>query len=99
MRWNQLRAELGLRRLQFAQCSIVRPVRYAVFKGNPAFQGTTEIVCQQIPRPFTVLRNGRPFSNWTLTGTTLVIRTDVDRQHVFEATNTTTSDSARRSAK
>ncbi len=69
---------------------IAPTLRFTVLKGNPAFRGTTEIVCKQIPSPFTVLRNGQPFSDWSLNGTTLVIRTDLDRQHVFEVVHTAT---------
>ena len=61
-------------------------LRFTVLKGTPRFQGATEIVCKQLTGPATVRRNGQPFTDWTQTGSTLVIRTDVDREHVFEVT-------------
>jgi hypothetical protein len=59
-------------------------LRFTVLKGTPGFQGPTEIVCTQLTGPVTVRRNGQPFSDWSQTDGTLVIRTDVDREHVFE---------------
>jgi hypothetical protein len=70
----------------------VAPVlRFTVLKGTPGFRGPTEITCTQLAGPAAVRRDGAPFTACSQTGTTLVIRTDVDREHVFEVTAAETS--------
>jgi len=65
----------------------VAPVlRFVVLKGTPGFHGQTEIRCTQCPGHPTVLRDGQPFQDFEQTGSTLVIRTDVEREHVFQVT-------------
>ncbi len=59
-------------------------LRFTVLKGRPAFRGTTEIVCQQIPPGAAVSRDGKPMTDFQQTGSTLRIRTDVETEHVFE---------------
>ncbi len=65
----------------------IAPVlRFAVLKGTPAFQGKTEIRCTQCPGKIAVLRDDQPFQDFEQTGSNLVIRTDVEREHVFQVT-------------
>jgi hypothetical protein len=59
-------------------------LRFVVLKGTPSFRGQTEVVCTQIPAQATVTRDGQPYPDCTQTDAKLVIRTDVDREHVFE---------------
>lgn len=64
----------------------VPTLRFTVLKGTPGFRGTTQIVCAHVSPGARVLRNGLPFTACSQTGSTLVIHTDVDREHVFEVT-------------
>ncbi|MCY2991174.1 MAG: hypothetical protein NTY19_25345 [Planctomycetota bacterium] len=65
----------------------VAPVlRFTILQGQPSFHGPTEIVCTQIPPAAVVTRDGEPISDFQQTGSTVVIRTDVDCEHVFEVT-------------
>ena len=59
-------------------------LRFTVRKGVAGFRGKTEIVCTQIPKKATVTRDGEAFADFTQTDSRVVIRTDVDREHVFE---------------
>jgi hypothetical protein len=61
-------------------------LRFAVRKGTPGFRGITSIACTQLTGEATVRRDGQLFSDWSQTGSTLVIRTDVDRERLFEVT-------------
>jgi len=63
----------------------IAPVlRFVVRKGVPRFDGATEIVCTQIPKMAGLTRDGRPYDDFHCSGTTVTIRTDADRPHVFE---------------
>jgi hypothetical protein len=59
-------------------------LRFVVLKGMPKFSGKTELVCSQCPGKAVVTRDGRPYADFTQTGSNIVIRSDVDREHVFE---------------
>ena len=63
-------------------------LRFTVLKGTPGFRGQTEIICTHLAGPAAVRRDGEPFAAYSQTGLTLAIRTDVDREHVFEVTAT-----------
>ena len=65
----------------------VAPVlRFSMRKGTPKFQGQTDIVCTQIPQRAGVTRDGKPFHGFSQIGSKVVIRTDVDHEHMFEVT-------------
>lgn len=67
------------------QAEYASPVlRFTVLKGVPGFAGTTELECGQILGPATVTRDGAPYTDFRRDGANLVIRSDVDREHVFE---------------
>ena len=61
-------------------------LRFTVLKGTPGFQGRTDICCTQCPGELTVLRDGERFQDYQQTASTLVIHTDVDREHSFQVT-------------
>lgn len=61
-------------------------LRFTVLKGKPGFQGTTRLVCSRIPASVSILRDGQPFRDYEQDGSTLVLSTDVDAEHVFEIT-------------
>ncbi len=67
------------------QAEFTLPVlRFTVLKGVPGFTGTTKLECSQIDGQVTVTRDGKPYTNFRQRGTNLVIRSTVDREHVFE---------------
>jgi hypothetical protein len=59
-------------------------LRFAVLKGVPNFTGSTKIVCTQLGDKAQVQRDGEPFTDFRQEGSTVVIHTDLDREHVFE---------------
>ena len=61
-------------------------LRFTILKGKPSFTETTELVCEQCPPPVTITRDGQPYDAVKQTGTTVAIRTDLEREHVFELT-------------
>ncbi len=67
---------------------VIGPVlRFAVLKGRPGFRGTTELACGPLEGTATVTRDGKPYGACRQTGRRLIIRTDVDAEHVFEVTS------------
>lgn len=65
---------------------IVPTLRFTIVKGKPGFQGKTELVCKQVPAKCSVTRDGKPVSDFRQDGSTVIISTDVDKEHVFELT-------------
>ncbi|HOX36877.1 MAG TPA: hypothetical protein PL033_02720 [Candidatus Brocadiia bacterium] len=63
-------------------------LRFAVLKGAPSFNGVTKIVCGNIPdnAEVAVTRDGQLYADAERKGTTLIIRTDVEQERVFEVT-------------
>jgi len=61
-------------------------LRFVVLKGRPGFQGKTEIRCTQCPGGAVVSRDGQPFLDFEQTDSTVVIRTDLDREYTFQIT-------------
>lgn len=59
-------------------------LRFVVLKGTPSFSGRTELRCEKISGPATVLRDGKEWAEVTREGGILRIRSDVDTEHVFE---------------
>jgi hypothetical protein len=59
-------------------------LRFAVLKGTPGFRGKTSIVCARIAKKVAISRNGEAFHEYTRSGAEVTLRTDVDREYVFE---------------
>ena len=63
----------------------IRPtLRFTILKGKPGFQGKTELVCNRVSSKVSLLRDGQPYGDYKQNDDTVVISTDVDREHVFE---------------
>ena len=59
-------------------------LRFVVLKGTPRFNGTTELVCENVSKGAKVFRDGKPFETFSREGDRLILTTDVDCQRVFE---------------
>jgi hypothetical protein len=61
-------------------------LRFTVLNGKPGFTGTTTLRCTHIPAGFSLTRDGEVYRHYTQRDSSVLIATDVDREHVFELT-------------